>query len=166
MSALTPTAVWRVSPALVTSLDEHLGPPVDGYVNGTQTWLNDGPGGAALEWRLHPIASFEAPADCGPYDLWDAVVGALASGESADAMTLGGDQRALSSLWDGLECFPAYGDEIEPATLARAATEVVGIAPDAAGLVDHERIGGAWEDAKGKVSLIELLLDELHAGAA
>ncbi len=166
MSALTPTAVWRASPEIVSALDERLGPPVDGYVNGSQTWLSDGPGGAGLEWRLHPVAGFEAPRDCGPYDLWDAVVGALAAGEAPEALTLGDDRRALSTLWEGLECFPAYGDEIEPATLARWATEALGIAPDAAGLVDHERIGGAWEKAKGKVSLTELLLEELQAGAA
>lgn len=163
--ALTPTAVWRASPSLVAALDEHLGPPVDGYVNGSQTWLWDAPGGVTLEWRLHPVAGFEAPAGCGPYDLWDAVVGALATGESPDALTLGEDRRALSTLWDGLECFPAYGDEIEPATLARAATEALGIAPDAAGLVDHDRIGGAWEHAKGRVSLTALLLDELQTEA-
>jgi hypothetical protein len=163
---LTPTAVWRVSASLVTALDERLGPPVDGYVNGSQTWLSDAPGGATFEWRLHPVAGFTTPSGCGPYDLWDAVVGALATGESPDALTLGDDRRALSTLWDGLECFPAYGDEIEPATLARAATEALGVGPDAAGLVDHERIGGAWEDAKGRVSLTELLLEELHTGAA
>jgi hypothetical protein len=112
------------------------------------------------------VAGFTAPAECGPYDLWDAVVGALAAGQSPDAMTLGLDTRALSTLWDGLECFPAYGDEIEPATLARGATEALGVAPEAAGLVDHDRIGGAWEDARGRVSLTELLLDELRAGAA
>jgi hypothetical protein len=165
MNTLTPTAVWRVSLALVTALDEHLGPPVDGYVNGSQTWLSDAPGGATFEWRLHPVAGFVAPAGCGPYDLWDAVVGALATGESPDALTLGDDQRSIASLWDGLECFPAYGDEIEPATLARAATDALGVAPDAAGLVDHERIGSAWEHAEGRVSLVELLLEELHAEA-
>ena len=54
----TASAVWRSSPELVLALDEHFGPPVDSYVNGSQTWLLDnGPGGAALEWRLHPVAS-------------------------------------------------------------------------------------------------------------
>jgi hypothetical protein len=162
---LTPTAVWRASPTLVSALDERLGPPVDGYVNGTQTWLWDAPGGITYELRLHPVAGFEAPSGCGPYDLWDAVVGALATGEAPDAMTLGDDRRALSSLWDGLECFPAYGDEVEPATLARVAGELLGVGPDAAGLVDHDRIGGAWEDSKGQVSLTALLLDELRTEA-
>lgn len=165
MTSLTPSAVWRISPELVLALDEHLGPPVDGYVNGSQVWLSDALHAVTFEWRLHPVAGFVAPSGIGPYDLWEAVVGALANGASPDAMTLGADTRALTSLWDGLECFPAYGDEVEPATLARAATEVIGIPPDAAGLVDHERIGGAWEDSEGRVSLIQLLFDELRAEA-
>ena len=46
VSPRTATAVWRLSPELVAALDAQLGPPVDGYVNGTQTWLTDrGPGG-------------------------------------------------------------------------------------------------------------------------
>lgn len=163
MSRLVPTVVWRAAPPVVVALDERLGPPVDGYVNGTQTWLSDhGPGGATLEWRLHPVAEYRPPAGCGPYDLWDAVVGALAAGGDAESLGIGDEHRPLASLWDGLECFAAYGDEIEPATLARAATEALGIAPDAAGLVDHDRMGDAWEQAKGAVSLTEMLFDELE----
>jgi hypothetical protein len=165
VSALVPTAVWRVAPTLVTALDEKLGPPVDGYVNGTQTWLSDhGPGGATLEWRLHPVAGYQPPDGSGPYDLWDEVVGALAAGADPEALPLGNDRRALTTLWDGLECFPAYGDDMEPATLARATTEALGVAPDSSGLVDHHRIGEAWEQAEGRVSLTQMLLDEL-AGA-
>jgi len=162
VSARVPTAVWHATPALVVALDERLGPPVDGYVNGTQTWLSDdGPGAATLEWRLHPVARYRAPDGSGPYDLWDEVVGALAAGGDPGELAIGNERRALGSLWDGLECFPAYGDDMEPATLARSATDALGIAPDAAGLVDHERIGEAWERAEGGVSLTEMLLDEL-----
>lgn len=162
MTERVPAAVWRITPDLVAALDERLGPPVDGYVNGTQTWLtDDGPGGATLEWRLHPVAGYRAPAGTTPEVLFDTVAGALAAGEEPGALELGSERRALDSLWDGLECFPAYGDEMEPATLARAASGVLGVAPDAAGLVDHERIGVAWERAEGTVSLTEMLLDEL-----
>ena len=59
--------------------------------------------------------------------------------------TLGSEPRTLGSLWDGLECFAAYGDDLEPAPLAQAATDALGRAPDAAGLVDHDAIGTAWE---------------------
>ena len=69
----------------------------------------------------------------------------------------------LDQLWEGLEAFAAYDDEIEPAVLAAAVTEAVGIPPDAAGLVDHGPIGDEWERSKGKTSIIEGLLTQLRA---
>jgi hypothetical protein len=164
--SLTATCVWRVEPTLVVSLDEHLGPPVDSYVNGTQTWLSDdGPGGMTLEWRLHPVAGYRPPEGLSHYDLWEQVVSALSAGVDADALELGSEQRTVRSLWDGLECFVAYGEEIEPAPLAQAATEAIGRPPDASGLVDHDRIGTVWEQAKGTVSIVEMLLAELRTHA-
>jgi hypothetical protein len=161
------TTVWRVSPDLVQTVDERLGPPVDGYVNGTQTWLTDsGPGGVTLEWRLHPVSGYRAPAGVGPYELWDAVTGQLAVGADPASLPLGNERRPLTSLWDGLECFAVDADDIEPAPLARATTETLGRAPDASGLVDHDRIGSAWERAKGKVSLVALLFEELTDSSA
>jgi hypothetical protein len=158
--------VWRIDPGLVLALDEQLGPPVDSYVNGTQTWLtDDGPGGTTLEWRLHPVARYRAPSGLSHYDLWELVVGALAAANHASSLELGSERRALASIWEGLECFAAYGDEIEPAPLAQAATAALGRQADASGLVDHERIGNAWEQAKGAVSIVEMLLSELRTGA-
>jgi len=91
---------------LVSALDERLGPPVDGYVNGTQVWLTpDGPGETMLEWRLHPIAGYQAPAGVAADELWEAVIGALSSGASPDALAIGGERRGLTTFWDGLECF-------------------------------------------------------------
>lgn len=143
----TPTCVWRIRPELVQALDEHLGTPVDSYVNGTQTWLtDDGPGEATLEWRLHPVAEYQGPAGMSHYDVWEQAV--------ASAVP-------VESLWDGLECFPAYGEEMEPATLAAAATARLGERPDATGLVDHARIGEAWERSQQRMSLVAMLLDEL-----
>jgi hypothetical protein len=143
----SPSSVWRIRPELVQVLEERLGTPLDSYVNGTQTWLtDDGPGGATLEWRLHPVASYRAPDGLSHYDVWDQ---ALASALAVDA------------VWDGLECFPAYGDEMEPATLAAAATARLGVVPDACGMVDHERIGDAWERSRGQTSIVAMLLDEL-----
>lgn len=150
MTRLTPTAVWRITPELLRALDEQLGPPLDRYVNGTQTWLTpDGPADATLEWRLHPVASFGRPDGVRHDELWEAV--------------LDDDIVEPARLWGGLECFPAYGEELEPATLRRAVTESLGIAPDAAGLVDHERIGAAWERSRGELSLVDSLLEELSA---
>jgi hypothetical protein len=158
------TAVWRITPELVLELDEHLGGPVDSYVNGSQTWLaDDGPGGVTLEWRMHPVASYRAPAGLSHYDLWEQVVAQLSSGHEPGALALGeGDPRPLASLWDGLEVFAPY-DDVEPALLAQAGEAALGHPPDASGLVDHDRIGDAWERSKGDVSLVALLLDELRA---
>jgi len=162
----TATCVWRVDPALILALDEHLGPPVDSYVNGSQTWIsNDGPGAIDLEWRLHPVAGYRLPRELSHYDLWEQVVGSLSAGTDPDALTLGTEARTLRSLWDGLECFAAYGDEPEPAPLAQAASAALGRPPDAAGLVDHDAIGAAWEQARGATSLVEMVFAELKSTA-
>jgi hypothetical protein len=67
----------------------------------------------------------------------------------------------VEALWDGLEAFAAYGDEVEPATLAAAALAALGIAPDGAGLADHQRIGDQWEASGGRISIVSSLLDQL-----
>lgn len=163
LTPLTPTAVWRISPALVGALDEHLGPPVDGYVNGSQVWLtDDAPGDTTLEWRLHPVPAFRMPDGVHHDHLWDEVVTQLTDGAPADALPLGTEARALDSIWSGLECFPAYGDEVEPPVLGGTARDMVGVPPDAVGLVDHERIGAQWERSLGAESLVALLLEELE----
>jgi hypothetical protein len=150
--------VWKVTPELLLAVDEHLGPPVDSYVNGSQTWFTGEP---VLEWRLHPVAGFGMPHGISPYDLWDGVVGALGAGAPAAQLPLGTGILDLAELWDGLECFPAYDDELEPAAVvARAATQIP-IAPELAGLVDHDSVGDAWERTDGAVSIIALLTQQL-----
>src|SRR5215210_4357149 len=125
-----PTCVWRVTPALVVALDERFGEPVDAYVNGSQVWLrDDGPGGVTLEWRLHPVPGYERPPGLTTYDVFPSVALALGTDEEPVA--------PVEALWEGLEAFAAYGDEVEPAPLAAAATAALGIAPDAAGVADH-----------------------------
>ncbi len=158
MGRLVPTCVWRISPALVLALDERFGPPHDAYVNGSQVWLReDGPGGVTLEWRLHPVAGFRRPEGTGTYELFEATADAVASGSTPPA--------ALESLWDGLEAFAAYGDEeVEPAILAAAVTDALGLAPDATGVVDHDLIGDQWARAGGKLSIVAALIDQLGAG--
>lgn len=152
--ALTPTCVWRISSELVLALDERLGDPLDAYVNGSQVWLrDDGPSDITIEWRLHPVAGYQRPKGVGTYEVFPGVALALATGGTPAA--------APAELWDGLEAFPAHGDEIEPAVLASTVTSVLGLAPDAAGLVDHQKIGDEWERSGGQVSIVDTLLAEL-----
>jgi hypothetical protein len=156
----TATALWWITPELVLALDERLGPPVDSYVNGSQTWFTDEE--RTLEWRLHPVGGFTLPPGLSHYDLWEQVVAQLSGGADPDRLVLGGTTVALSGLWDGLECFPAYGDDLEPATVTRRATELLAIPPALSGLVDHEPIGDAWERAHGDVSIVALLAEQLQ----
>lgn len=138
------------------ALDDRFGEPIDAYVNGSQVWIrDDGPGGAVLEWRLHPVAGYRRPAELDTHEVFSVTALAL-----ADGLELA---TSLDQLWDGLEAFPIEGDEIEPAPLAAAVTESLGIAPDAAGLVDHDRIGEQWEASRGQVSIVDALLKQLGA---
>lgn len=155
MLDLVPSCVWRISRPLVVALDERFGDPVDAYVNGSQTWLrDDGPGGEAVEWRLHPVAGYRRPAAVESHDdVFSAVALALGTGAEPPA--------SPEALWDGLEAFPAYGDEVEPAPLALALGAALGLVPDAVGLVDHQAVGEAWERAGGGLSIVDALLTQL-----
>lgn len=155
----TATALWRISGELVLAMDEHLGPPVDSYVNGSQTWFTGEP---VLEWRLHPVAGYRAPAGISPYDLWELVVDAIGAGTDCAAIPFADGPLALTDLWDGLECFPAYGDELEPIAVVQRAREQLHREPDLSGLVDHESVGNEWEQSNGKVSVVELLTKQLN----
>jgi hypothetical protein len=151
---LVPTCVWRASPELLLAIDDRFGEPVDTYVNGSQVWLrDDGPGGVALEWRLHPVAGYRRPAGLATEEVLDVVTRALAAGDDLPV--------PLDQLWDGLEAFAAYDDEVEPATLAAACTQALGRAPDAAGLVDHDVIADQWEQSGGGTSVVAALLEQL-----
>lgn len=157
MAELVPTCVWRLTPALVVALDERFGEPVDTYVNGSQVWLrDDGPGGFTLEWRLHPVGGFDLPVGASTHDVFSTVALAVALGDRPIAPP--------ELLWDGLEAFAAYGDEVEPAMLAAAAAESLGISPDAVGVVDHESIADAWDASERRTSIINALLEQLSPG--
>lgn len=154
MASLVPTCVWRLTPELVVALDDRFGEPTDAYVNGSQVWLrDDGPSGATIEWRLHPVAGYQRPPAVATVEVFPAVALALARGEAP--------VRPPESLWEGLEAFPAFGEELEPATLAAAAVAALGLGPDATGLADHERIADDWERTRGATSIVAALLDQL-----
>jgi hypothetical protein len=151
-------AVWKTTPELIVRLDERFGEPLDAYVNGSQVWLrDDGPGGLPLEWRLHPVANYQRPKGVGTYDVFSDTALALAEGREPPA--------APGELWDGLEVFAAYGDEIEPHPLVSAAVAALGLEPDAAGQVDHETVGDEWERTEGGVSIVAALLRQLESPA-
>ena len=146
--------LWRVTPALLLAIGDRLGEPTDAYVNGSHTWIrDDGPGEIALEWRLHPVPGYVRPAKVGTYELWEQVMQGVCGDGPLPA--------PLEALWEGLEAFPGFGDEVEPAPLAAACAEALGIAPDAYGVVDHDRVGDAWEAAEGGTSIVTLLLEQL-----
>jgi hypothetical protein len=155
VAALVASAVWRARPDVIVALDDRFGEPVDAYVNGSQVWLReDGPAGETLEWRLHPVAGYERPAGVGTYEVFSATALALGTGATPPA--------PLEALWEGLEVFAAYGDDIEPQPLVAAAVHALGLEPDAFGLVDHDVIADAWERAAGGVSIVALLLGQLE----
>ena len=154
---LTPTCVWRISDDLVAALDQRFGEPTDAYVNGSQVWMrDDGPGDITIEWRLHPVAGYRRPPGVATEDVFPSTVFAVTSGAVPPAQP--------SELWDGLEAYPAYGDETEPAPLQAAVIAALGLPPDACGLVDHAAIGDDWERARGAVSIVDRLLELLAPG--
>ena len=154
---LVSAAVWKATPELIVRLDERFGEPLDAYVNGSQVWLrDDGPGGIPLEWRLHPVRNYRRPPGVGTYEVFSDTALALAEGRPPPA--------PLTELWDGLEVFAAYRDEVEPQPLVGAAVASLGLEPDAAGLVDHDPVGDEWERTSGSVSIVDALLRQLRSG--
>lgn len=151
---LTATCVWRAAPELIVALDDRFGEPLDTYVNGSQVWMReDGPRDAVLQWRLHPAAGYRRPPGLATEEVFSVTALALAQSQPTAA--------PLEQLWEGLECFAAYVNDVEPATLAAAATDSIGVAPDAYGLVDHEAIADAWERSRGATSIVAALLTQL-----
>jgi hypothetical protein len=74
VAELVPTAIWKCSPELIAALDSRLGEPVDTYVNGSQVWIrDDGPSGATIEWRLHPVASYTRPKGFTTYNVFSRI---------------------------------------------------------------------------------------------
>ena len=89
--------------------------------------------------------------------------GQLSSTADPHALHLGKEVRPLTAMWDGLECYAAYGEELEPQELVSLATTQLGRPPDRFGLVDHEAVGDAWEHANGAVSIIALVISQLDS---
>ncbi len=155
---LVAACLWPVSGELIAGLDERFGPPLDAYVNGSQVWIrDDGPSGEALEWRLHPVPSFRRPDGIATDALFEIV---------ADGVAGWNGSVSPEELWEGLECFAAYGDELDPAALSTAAAAAVGRPPADWGLVDHEAVGDEWERTGGATSIVGALREQLRNPAA
>ncbi len=148
------SAIWLIAPELLVALDDRFGEPTDTYVNGSQVWLRDDlPDGLTIEWRLHPVAGYVRPNGVPTVEVFGRVALALAQGESPLADP--------STLWDGLEAFPAFYDEVSVDVLREVVTRTLGIAPLAVGEVDHEKIGDAWERDEGRRSVVDDLRQQL-----
>ncbi len=118
-----------------------------------------------LEWRLHPVSKYRTPEGLSHYDVWEAVISAISANPAAPPefqIPLGKESRPLAELWEGLECFCAYGEDVEPNPLAQAAQSALGIEPDYFGLVDHEALGAEFERSGGAVNLVSLLIGQLR----
>lgn len=159
-----PTCAYPVDAALVEALDVRLGPPLDSYVRGWQVWLEDhGPDGATFEWRLHPPAGFAMPRGVDPHDLFGEVLAALADVDdpATDELTLGAERRPLHRIWEVLEVFPAFRDDLDPAVVAGVATRQLDRPPAVAGRADHARLGDLFKGRRGDFSVGAALLAAL-----
>jgi hypothetical protein len=149
------TCVWQINEALVVALDAKFGEPHDAYVNGSQVWLrDDGPNAETIEWRLHPVASYVQPKSLSTYQVFPTTALAVAEGNVPPV--------PVALLWDGLEAFVAYDDNVEPLLLASVVSAVLGIAPDAVGLVHHEPIAAAWQASSRTISIVDALFAQLR----
>lgn len=151
---LVPSAVWRISNELVVALDNAFGDPTDAYVNGSQVWLRDEDAlGVTIEWRLHPVAGFVRPKGVETAELFTRVAAALHVGSPLPA--------AVDELWDGVECFPAFGEQVRVDAMAARGAELLGRRPDGVGVVDHAPIGDRWERSQRRTSIVSELIDAL-----
>jgi hypothetical protein len=150
----------------VQALDGHLGEPTDTYVNGSQVWLrDDGPNDVTLEWRLHPVGGYQRPAGTSTTNVFRRVVGWTrgdvidAADEPADAI-----HPEPETLWGGLEVFSAYDEDLVADELRACCVALLGIEPDAVGMVDHSGIGDEWERTAGRSDIMTALLAQLTPG--
>ncbi len=164
---MSPTALWPVTAELIVALDEKFGPPVDCYVNGTQTWLTaDGPHDFMLEWRLHPVGGYETPSGMSHYEVFETVIAAISVGAEVTNLSLGDEHRSLDKLWSGLECFAAYGDPMTSTELAESSAAALGIRSEQHGIVHHQTVSDEWLRNSRQTSLYQLVAEALRASSS
>ncbi len=144
-----------VTAELILALDDRFGEPVDAYVNGAQVWLrDDGPGGAGLEWRLHPVAGFRQPAGLDPSR-------PVRRGGVRPAHRRRARPPRSTSCGRASRRSPATATRWSRPRWRRPSPRAIGIAPDAFGVVDHDRIGDEWERSGGQTSIVQALAAQL-----
>ena len=159
------TTVWRMSPELDRARSTRASARRS---TATSTARRPGsptpaPAPPPLEWRLHPVAGYRPPKGVGPYD-------AVGRGHRTARRGRRRRRRCRSATNAARSHRCGTDSSASPSTSStssrrrspRANTEMLGRAPDAVGLVDHERIGSVWERARGGVSIVALLLEELR----
>lgn len=134
-------------PDLLKHLNDTFGEPVDSYWNGSHTWFTE-EDDLLVEWRMHPVTGFVTPEASRPEELFT-----MAIEDEVDPL----------HYWEGLEVFPVDEHTYDETTFSQYCEEKLGIAPDLCGLVDHETIGNAYERTQGKVSIVQMLLDQLNS---
>ena len=124
------TTVWTISPELVLALDEQLGPPVDSYVNGSQTWLVEVGRRSRSSGGCTRSPGTGRPQPLSHYDVWEAVVDELSRRRRpARAAPRRRDPAAHRASGTGSSASPPYGDDIEPQQLAALADRSCSAAP-------------------------------------
>ena len=128
--------------------------PSTRYVNGSQTWFTGED--RTLEWRLHPVGRRSR---C-PRGSRTTTSGSTSSTSSRparepDALALGGEtRRARRRSGTASSASPRTATTSSPRRSSRAPPTLLGLAPELCGLVDHDKVGDAWERRDGAVSIV------------
>lgn len=136
----------KTHPDLLRRLQDALAEPVDSYWNGSHTWFTAFEE-IELEWRLHPVSGFTMPEASRPEDLFD--------------LALEGEVD-IEHYWEGLEVFAISEEEVAPNVLAEHVKNVLEIESDFSGIVDHDEVGNEYERNGGNVSIVKLLIEQVH----
>lgn len=144
-SDLAAVYTLKSTPDLLNYIIKSFEEPVDSYWNGSHTWFDEVEG-VMIEWRLHPVQAFEMPQASRPEELIN-----LALEGTVDP----------THYWEGLEVFPTEDHSFTQVQFSNYCESKLSLKPDEVGFVDHENIGNKYEHSGGKVSIVQLLLEQI-----